>query len=69
MYHREPCDQVVGAAIAADPEEVVQTAVPRVAAHDRLVGIRAVERRVKAGDLRKLRRPFQQLGNGDTLCG
>src|SRR5262249_41206492 len=35
-HHRESRDQSVGVVVTADPEEVVQTAVPRVSADERL---------------------------------
>src|SRR5215471_17659871 len=36
MHHRESRDQAVGVVVTADPEQVVQTAVPRVSADERL---------------------------------
>src|SRR6266542_4362161 len=36
VHYRKPRDQAVGVVVTADPEEVVQTAVPRVSADERL---------------------------------
>src|SRR5207245_6655188 len=36
VHHGEPRDQVVGVVVSTDPEEVVQTAVPRVSTGERL---------------------------------
>src|SRR5207247_1621024 len=36
MHHREPCDQAVRVVVTADPEQVVQTAVPHISTDERL---------------------------------
>src|SRR6059036_1902344 len=44
MHHCKPRDQAVGVVVAADPGEVVQTAVPHVSADERLEPHAAVDR-------------------------
>src|SRR3989442_8623152 len=44
VHHGKPRDQAVGVVVAADPGQVVQTAVPHVSARERLEPHAAVDR-------------------------